>query len=426
MRPIGARRTSAPSVDATPGSSGAHVLALDGLRGLAILLVLFRHTSWRMEPVTDAGMALYGAMRLGWIGVDLFFVLSGFLITGILVDSKGGDHYFRNFYVRRSLRIFPLYYAFLAGFFLLLPLLTSAEASGLQTLRENQPWLWGYLTNVLVSIEGTQAAPLGMTHLWSLAVEEQFYLVWPAVVLWCDRRRLISVCVWMGVAALAVRVAVVATQGGGDVAGYMLTPARMDTLAFGALLALWIRDPRARAHLFRWARPVSAALAGALLLLMVSHRGLPQLGAGIQTVGYTLIALLSSALLAMVLAAPDRSPLRRLFETGWLRSLGKYSYGMYVFHYPLLILAARHVGFSEVPALWGSKIPTQLLITAGVAAASFVLAWASWHLFEKHFLKLKRFFPTPQPRPDTPRPEVEQRSRDEREAAVPRAIRTGT
>ena len=392
------RRAAAPvraGPDQVPAAGVGHIRALDGLRGLAILLVLLRHTSWRMEPTTGASTAIYNLMRTGWVGVDLFFVLSGFLITGILLDAKGGPHYFRNFYVRRSLRIFPLYYAFLAGAFLVLPLL--ANDAAIATLRESQPWLWTYLTNVLVSIEGPRATPLGMTHLWSLAVEEQFYLVWPAVVLWCSRRRLVAVCAWMAVAAFAVRLLMVGADGQGDYAGYMLTPARMDALGFGALLAVFIRDAAAWERVRRWGGRATAGIAVVLGALVVGHNGLPQFGAGIQTVGYTLIALLSAATLAAVLLAPRGGALRRWFEAGWLRALGKYSYGIYVFHYPLLIVVAGHYGFAEVPELWGSEIPAQLLLTTAVGLVSFGAAWLSWHLYEKHFLKLKRFFPMPAP-----------------------------
>src|SRR5919112_3639916 len=165
--------TSPVAVTDNPYKPGTHVPVLDGVRGLAILLVLFRHTSRWMHAEPGAGSAVYAMLSSGWVGVDLFFVLSGFLITGILVDSRGGEHYFRNFYVRRALRIFPLYYGFLAVVFLVLPQFYGYEGGKFGTLQDNQPWYWGYLVNVLVAARGTDQTPLNTTHLWSLAVEEQ-------------------------------------------------------------------------------------------------------------------------------------------------------------------------------------------------------------------------------------------------------------
>lgn len=387
-----------PRTATTAGVSfapGAHYPALDGLRGLAILLVIVRHTSRYMRPDTAVGSAVQATLGTGWVGVDLFFVLSGFLITGILVDAKGSEHYFRNFYARRSLRIFPLYYGFLAVVFLVLPRLYAYDGGRFGALRENQTWYWTYLVNVLASLEGTAATPLNTTHLWSLAVEEQFYLVWPAVVLWCSRRRLFQLCVWMVVGALATRIAIAAMAGGeGHTAGYMLTPARMDTLALGALLALCVRAPGGPAWLARRAWPAAALSGAAVLVLFVVEGGLSWLDLTTQTIGFTAIALLAASLLAMVLLSEPGSRLNRTFDRGWLKALGAYSYAIYLFHYPLLNVFRYTLPMREVPSVWGTKIPAQIAFTAGVTLASFALAWVSWHTYEKHFLKLKRFFPS--------------------------------
>ena len=147
----------------------SHIPALDGLRGIAVLTVMWLHFVF-LVPRTGGERLFWNLSETGWIGVDLFFVLSGFLITGILYDAKGGPHYFRNFYMRRSLRIFPLYYAFLILIFAVMPLL---RASGADHVGK-QLWMWTYLSNVLFARVGWEGMPAHTTHLWSLAIEEQF------------------------------------------------------------------------------------------------------------------------------------------------------------------------------------------------------------------------------------------------------------
>jgi peptidoglycan/LPS O-acetylase OafA/YrhL len=155
--------------------SRIHFPTLDGVRGLAITLVMILHftTDGGMEPTIQFDKLFFSLVKYGWIGVDLFFVLSGFLITGILYDAKGSRHYFRNFYMRRCLRIFPLYYGFLAIWFLLLPQVYTWP----EEIRTpySQLWCWAYLTNVLqATAQDLGASPPYTGHFWSLAVEEQF------------------------------------------------------------------------------------------------------------------------------------------------------------------------------------------------------------------------------------------------------------
>ena len=147
------------------------------MRGIAILMVMLGHFWLGARPGDPAEQALYNFMQNGWIGVDLFFVLSGFLITGILLDAKGHDHYFRNFYARRALRIFPLYYGFLFLWFWVTPALISLAPNGPFTQgRDAQLWFWTYMSNNLSIVPGA-VVPRGLNHFWTLAVEEQFYLI---------------------------------------------------------------------------------------------------------------------------------------------------------------------------------------------------------------------------------------------------------
>ena len=145
-------------------------------------------------------LAIQRLTGAGWVGVDLFFVLSGFLITSILYEAKQSDGYFKNFYMRRVLRIFPLYYGVLFVAFAVVPLFHPYQTGFYKTISHNQIFLWTYLQNyVQLPWEGWA----GFTHFWSLAVEEQFYLVWPAVVFLLNRRALMGVSIGMVVTALA-------------------------------------------------------------------------------------------------------------------------------------------------------------------------------------------------------------------------------
>ena len=203
-------------------ASSRHLLALDGVRGLAILLVLIYHFTLGMSGSGLASRLFLKLTATGWCGVDLFFVLSGFLITGILVDAKESPHRFRNFYARRALRIFPLYYAILTFIFVFLPLV-AVRSEGVAPLGDAGIWLWGYGTNILAA-QRNAWFPLG--HFWSLAVEEHFYIFWPAVVMWCDRRTVLWVCASMVIIALLARLWMVSS--GAVLAAYCLTVCRMD------------------------------------------------------------------------------------------------------------------------------------------------------------------------------------------------------
>src|SRR4051812_48705226 len=151
-----------------------HLPGLDGLRGIAILMVLALHFLGDATPHGPVGRLVVKAASYGVLGVDLFFVLSGFLITGLLLDAKSGPHYFRNFYARRTLRIFPLYYLVLTILFIVLPRFTALPAP-LEDARIHQGWLWTYTSNFFIAARAEWALTY-VSHFWSLAIEEHFYL----------------------------------------------------------------------------------------------------------------------------------------------------------------------------------------------------------------------------------------------------------
>ena len=217
-----------------------------------MVMVLHFTTFPRMTANVFVDSAFRGVAATGWAGVDLFFVLSGFLITGILLDTKGAPRFFRTFYARRFLRIFPLYYGFLAIAFWVAPLLD--PSLGVVPLSA-QGWYWAYLSNVQLALAGAWQKPVWIGHFWSLAIEEQFYLVWPFLVYATSAKNLVRVCIALIVAALLTRVALVATGHG--FATYVLTPCRTDALATGALIAALMRTGVAGEAIARGGRVVA-------------------------------------------------------------------------------------------------------------------------------------------------------------------------
>jgi peptidoglycan/LPS O-acetylase OafA/YrhL len=324
-----------------------HIPGLDGLRGLAILAVIVFHTMGASSQIAS----------VGWMGVDLFFVLSGFLITGILIDARTEDAYFRTFYARRVLRIVPVYVAFLA-----VCLWTRQLAPSVQG------WYWSYLVNVWLAVRGWASGP---THLWSLAVEEQFYLVWPLVVWLLPPRALPRVAIGCVVVAELCRIAL-ALAGADPRVSYLLLPTRMDALAVGAFLACAVRDKAILESVLRcrwWG-------AGVALCTLATARVLAHSfdfqRVEIQLLGYLAIAALSGSLVLAVSQQP------MLFANPVLRFFGRYSYGIYVWHW--LVMAI-------LPPLHGRWA---FVVVLGVTSA---VALASWYLIEQPFLRLKRFVP---------------------------------
>lgn len=384
-------------MEETAVKAGSHQRTLDGLRGLAILLVMGHHL-FVVQVASQVESVAARVASLGAFGVDLFFVLSGFLITGILLDGKGGDWQLVNFYARRTLRIFPLYYLVLAVCFLALPAamqLVPAAApklSRFQGATDDWPWYLLYLSNYAIASAGEwRHGVLDVT--WSLAIEEQFYLIWPWVVRWTSRQTLGRVCWGVIVLALVCRLGVWA-GGYSWLAAYVLTPCRADALAVGGLIAVTVRGEGFTPDRLRRAAAVGLAVALPALVAVAAAGFFKYDQPWVFTGGYTVVATIAGCvLLAAALAAPGTLA-ERAFSHPVLVWFGKYSYALYLFHLPVRA-AIRDLAFGDAQfrTLPGGPWTGQLLFYLITTMAVTPLAWFSWRLVENPILRLKRYFP---------------------------------
>ena len=360
---------------------GQHIRELDGVRAMAVWMVLIGHLYWGFKVPADTydGMPrlIYQMISHGWLGVDLFFILSGFLITGILLDSKQKPHYFRTFYWRRVLRILPIFYLciFVMYFFygnaayFLLSLVFLANFAG----------AFGVGT------------PHGPGVFWSLCIEEHFYLLWPFLVKYLSRRNLTILAMLIVTLTPALRWWGVTRGMNIDYEIYSYSWFRFDGLAMGALLAIWVRSEFATLR-------NSFLLAGLLLVgtVVIAVAGLPFGIMGKTAVGvglrYTQVILVFGAL--VLTAVTLRGTPATMFLRNWFTDLsGKLSYCLYLIHLAVgdavyHLTAAYH---DKLYARFGSFGWVSLRGVI-ILAVSFALALFSQRFIEGPFLKLKNRF----------------------------------
>ncbi len=353
--------------------SRTHYPGLDGLRGIAILLVILFHNFWFIP-----------FLNYGQFGVDLFFVISGFLITEILLKSKSSANYFTNFYGRRLVRIFPIYYLCLALIFFVLPDQLLLDGS-LKTSRTDQWWFWAYLQNWLFATQGIPVGTVPIGHFWTLAVEEQFYLLWPPIIFFIrDLKKLLVVCIAILITINAIRFFTwLYFRENIDQLSYIIT--RCDGILAGSILAVLKQTGQfQKSILLKITSVILILLNGIYLLLGPVFDLRPNY---LNIAGYTSISILFTWVLYLTISNP-RSILQITLLISPLKFFGKYSYGIYVFHMPVMFLLHPTTEKWLWP-LFGSRIPEALLLIC----LEVIIAVIVYHLYEKHFLKLKKFFP---------------------------------
>ena len=365
---------------------GQHYSAINGLRGIAVLLVLWFHSSYFVTIGTEFNLEgftyyYYLLTILGETGVDLFFVLSGFLITGILIDTSNDKHVFKNFYIRRSLRIFPLYYAVL--FIFLAYFLFIFGFNGLDH--------WKIFTHLFYiqnwSLTHNDDQFILLEHTWSLAVEEQFYLFWPLLFLFFYEKgqgvkQTIYLCLFMICLSWILRFYFMDLNR--HKFAYTFTISRLDGLALGALLSISCTHYRKLLVKYRHLFLVAVVFLLSLLLIVLfsndisngAHHEMTRVGLAICTTLYT-------CLLAYIFLS-DRSVIKSFLKISVLRGLGRYSYGIYIFHSPVMMITVRQIYQYDI-GYWRAHLALLLIGTI----ISYVLAYFSYNLFEKRILCLK-------------------------------------
>jgi peptidoglycan/LPS O-acetylase OafA/YrhL len=357
---------------------------LDGLRGMAILLVMVAH--YFAVPGVGAASLLNGYwFRLGWTGVDLFFVLSGFLIGGILLGARDSPNYFKTFDARRFFRIIPVYYAWILLYAVLSMVawnFLTARVGTVQKIDISIPAHLLFLQNFHEFLKSTVSF-WWFSSTWSLAVEEQFYLVSPLLVRYLPKRALAGVLVSVVFSAPALRFLIRTGVSNGPWLAYRLMPCRADSLAVGVLAALLWNNPKTRA----WLETHALVLYAPFAILFYGVAWLwrwhsDPLQALTQTVGYTWLALFFAVSLLLVLSR-RKSFLAAFMRLGFLRDIGGVSYCIYIIH-TAVFLFFHQILLGALPAVTDGKAAGVTLLAA---LATYGIAKLSWRFFEQPLLR---------------------------------------
>jgi peptidoglycan/LPS O-acetylase OafA/YrhL len=351
------------------------------------------HFGIRVPPAEDglAESLMIGLCRAGWIGVDLFFVLSGFLITGILCDTRHDQRYFSTFYARRALRIFPAYYGLLVVYFIITPLLLGDRASQFTIEPTKQCWFWFYSANWLFAKEGSFELTKG-GYLWSLSIEEQFYVLWPVVIAILPLRQLSIMCAAVSAAIWVARPLLVFT-GTSTTSVYVMTITHIDGLLLGALVAVACRSGHFKqlsGALYCCAGP---AALGVVVVTMAASGHFVFYYEPVAAFGMTCTTMLSAAFLCAGIAPGQYCGLKYILEGRVLRSMGELSYAIYLVHVPVGAALAWLLFGSQTTHLGSFGLFTTVSYMGGSTAICWCLAMCSWYAYEAPILRLKRLFP---------------------------------
>ena len=382
-----------PDVEKVSSIVRGYMPVLNGYRGIAILLVFLFHSisDLAAESAESVDSFYRDIMKLSWCGVDAFFVLSGFLITGILLDTREKPNFFRNFYARRMIRIFPVYYVFLSIFLgVIHPLIRSYEYEN--NLDSSQIWYWFYLENWKWIIQGVfDRGPL--IHFWSLVLEEQFYLIYSALIYFLPRRLLSWFLGIVILFAVFFRSCLLLTHPLTHTLAqniYVNPLCRLDTLAIGSLIALWMRSDRILPRLL-WISPILMIMSSiSLSIIHITQGGLDPFNPVVQSIGFSLLAIFFSSLLILAVAQSENSLLVRCLSWSPLQQLGTISYGFYIYHFPILWMLCDRI----YEYVGHSFIVGHLATVFFCGVLTLFVSLVSWYCLEQPILRLKTYFPS--------------------------------
>ena len=310
------------------------------------------------------------------------FVLSGFLITDILLRTRDTSNYFKNFYVRRVLRIFPLYYLSLLLFLVIIPAI-APRSLDVQYYQEHQSWFWMYLQNWLLILHPDGNA-VALNHFWSLAVEEQFYLVWPFVILLVRKPNLSSVALLVCIAGShRCKVVYLVQPESYPIYQWLFLFTRIDGILIGSMLAVVYQHNQSAIRRYSTALILLLAGLNFLVYFIEKDRNFPVWPIG----GYTTFAVMFALLVYESIRKENRL-IQLIFNNPVLRFLGKYSYGFYIFHWPVFLLLKPLT--DSLTNKWLTQGSTSQLGVSAILATlgGLIISVISYHIFEKHFLKL--------------------------------------
>jgi peptidoglycan/LPS O-acetylase OafA/YrhL len=354
------------------------IAALDGIRGFAILLIIFWHyydVDGQFAHRTIPAYVL-SLTHLAWTGIDFFFVLSGFLIGGILLEARQSPTYYKTFYIRRAFRILPLYAVIVALYLLTTPFLPSTGAPV-------PAYVYMTLTqNIWVALGGKLASSWLLVT-WTIGTEEQFYLIAPAMIKKISPRRLPLVVAAAVVFALILRVVLYNSSLFDPRATLVLMPARADAFMLGVGAALLVRDPRGAHWLVEHRRSLYLfGLAVGIVLLVFTKVSWGLDTSGMSTFGFTCTSFLYVTLVLLAVSHPE-GPVGRFFNWRPLIALGVIAYGLYLFHEP--VKDFLHLALTGQPARLASWSDAAIdLLAFGI---TLVVARLSWVHFEKPFVR---------------------------------------
>jgi peptidoglycan/LPS O-acetylase OafA/YrhL len=365
---------------------------LDGLRGIAILMVLAYHflDLFPINVPNPLPHLVAHSLGLGWTGVDLFFVLSGFLIGGILLDARESPNYFKTFYARRFFRIIPIYYAWIVLYAVVVLVILRGGPPSFDDVREHWisvPIHFLFLQNV-VRIRHSLLGLAWLGHLWTLAIEEQFYLAIPLAIRFLRRPHLLMLLGSAIAGAPVLRFAVTQIAPHNLAAPYLLVPCRADALALGVLLAILWRSDRVKKLLLRWRAllyvPI-VLLSIPVLYLAVSNPS--PYNRSIATWGLSAIDFAFVFLLALVLTNPRGIP-AAICRSALLRGTGQLSYCIYIIHPALNYLFAGLL----LPGAVHNEPWRYAVAATAATVATFGIARISWIFFERPLLRMGHSF----------------------------------